>query len=210
MIRLAIAVEGESEEEFVNLVLVEHLRVGDIETTPISLDGDINTPRLASNMAKLSWSFNAVTSLVDFYGFRGKGDATVEELERRIDSEIGVSAGSVRGESRVFAYVQQHEFEALLFSDVTVFHHLKDMSDELVESLQRIRNCFTTPEHIDESPATAPSKRIENALPDYIKSIDGPLLAEQIGLRTIRRECPRFNEWVTRMESLSNVQPAEQ
>ncbi len=202
MIRLAIAVEGESEEEFVNLVLVEHLRAGGVETTPISLDGDINTPRLVSEMAKLSWSFNAVTSLVDFYGFRGKGDATVEELERRIDSEIGVSTSSVRGESSLFAYVQQHEFEALLFSDVTVFRQLKDMSDELAESLQRIRNCFTTPEHIDDSPDTAPSKRIENALPGYTKSIDGPLIAEQIGLDAIRAECPRFNAWVARLESL--------
>ena len=205
MIRLAIAVEGDSEEEFVNLVLVEHLRAGGVETTPISLDGNISAPRLASEMAKLSWSFNAVTSLVDFYGFRGKGNATVEELERRIDSEIGGMTGSVRSESRVFAYVQQHEFEALLFSDVAVFHHLKDMSNELVESLQSIRDCFPTPEHIDDSPATAPSKRIENTLPDYAKSVDGPLLAEQIGLDAIRAECPRFNAWVERMESLSNI-----
>ena len=211
MIRLAILVEGDTEEEFVNLALMEHLQLSGVAAQPVSLDGGLITvPRVASEMANLYWSFDSVTSLIDFYGFRNKSDATVEELETRIDDEL---INRIRGDwdkSRVFPYIQRHEFEALLFSDVTVFQHLKDVPARLVENLRQTRLRFQTPEHIDDSPLTAPSKRISNLIPNYIKRTDGPLLAEQIGLSTIRAECPRFNGWVTKMESLSNIQPAGQ
>ena len=204
MIRLAILVEGDTEEEFVNLALMEHLRLSGVEAQPVSLDGGLITvPRVASEMANLYWSFDSVTSLIDFYGFRNKGDATVEELETRIDDELISRISGDWDKSRVFPYIQRHEFEALLFSDVTVFQYLKDVPAGLVENLRQIRHRFQTPEHIDDSPLTAPSKRIENLIPNYSKRTDGPLIAESIGLDKIRSECPRFNAWVTRLESLN-------
>ncbi len=69
-----------------------------------------------------------------------------------------------------------------------------------MQQLERIRGKFSTPEDIDDSPDTAPSKRIEALLPRYRKRIDGPLLAQTIGLETIRLECPRFREWMQRLE----------
>lgn len=61
----------------------------DVETTPIQLGrgrgtgggGNVRIEPLTKEMVKLRQSFDAVTSLVDFYGFRGKGSRTVEELE---------------------------------------------------------------------------------------------------------------------------------
>ena len=81
--------------------------------------------------------------------------------------------------------------------------------DECVEQLRIIRENFSTPEDINDSSDTAPSKRISNLIPDYNKRIDGPLLAEEIGLSTIRAECPRFNSWIMRMESLSDTLTAD-
>ena len=91
MIRLAISVEGQTEEEFVNRVLADHLGPKGVAPQPILLGGgggDVTVERLASDMAKLYWSFEFVTSLVDFYGFRGKGSATPDELEKIIDERI--------------------------------------------------------------------------------------------------------------------------
>ena len=120
MIRLAIVVEGETEEEFVKGLLTPHLRTHCVEATPHPLGGNVTVERLASEMARYLWSYDRVTSLVDFYGFRNKGEASREDLQsrvfQRVDDKIKVSWD----QSRVFPYVQQHEFEALLFSQVAV------------------------------------------------------------------------------------------
>lgn len=79
MRRLAISVEGQTEEEFVNEVLKGHLQAVGVAPTPILLGsarggvggGDVRVGRLISDMVHLCRSFDTVTSLVDFYGFCG-------------------------------------------------------------------------------------------------------------------------------------------
>ncbi len=60
------------------------------------------------------------------------------------------------------------------------------------------------PEEINESPHTAPSKRIIQHLPEYEgqKAQVGPLVAEEIGLHLLREKCPHFNEWIKQLENL--------
>ncbi|MGA1865730.1 MAG: DUF4276 family protein [bacterium] len=41
-----------------------------------------------------------------------------------------------------------------------------------------------------------------NHLPAYTKGFHGALIAQRIGLKTIRNECPHFDEWVTMLENL--------
>ena len=99
MIRLAISVEGQIEEEFVKDFLAYHLRERGVEPTPIllgrarggSAGGNVSAERLVSEMAHLFHSFDAVTSLVDFYGFRRKGERTVDESVQRLGNEPGVA-----------------------------------------------------------------------------------------------------------------------
>ncbi len=170
--------------------------------------GDVTVARLASDMANLlssPWDFGFFTSLVDFYGFRDKGDATPDELQQRIDEAVNQKMGRDWDQSRLFSYVQQYEFESLLFSDFRGFAGLPDISDNSMTALREIRTRFQTPEDINDSPATAPSKRIAQEIPKYIKHVHGPLLAEQIGLDTIRSQRPRFNAWLARLESLANT-----
>ena len=207
MIRLAIVVEGPTEEEFVKRVLTPHLRTREVEPTPILIGnkgrgGNVTIGRLASDMARLSWSFDRVTSLVDFYGFRGTGDASRAELQEDIHDDVDRKIGRSYDRSRVFPYVQQYEFEGLLFSDVTTFGALLNGPPNLVENLKAVRARFGTPEDINDDVKTHPSKRIENAMPAYQKRVDGPFLAERMGLPTIRAQCPRFDQWVERMETL--------
>ena len=205
MIRLAISVEGQTEEEFVKGFLADHLWLNGVVSQPILLGGsggDVTVDRLAADMAKLFRSFEFVTSLVDFYGFRGKGSATPDQLEKIIDEKVNDSIQGSWDQSRVFSYVQQHEFEGLLFSDVSAFASLIDVPDGAVDALREVRSQFPTPEDINDDRDTAPSKRIVELIPRYQKVVDGPLLAEGIGLDAIRAECPRFNAWVKRLESL--------
>lgn len=205
MIRLAISVEGPTEEEFVNRLLVGHLRSKGIETRPVSLGGNVTVARLAHEMRNLFWQrYHFVTSLVDFYGFKDKDDRTKCQLERAVFDDVDRLIARSWDQRVVFPYVQQYEFEALLFSDVTGFSTLglPGIDEPCLDSLRRIRSHFDTPEDIDDDPVTAPSKRIEALIPRYRKRLHGPLVAEATGLERIRSECPRFNGWVRRLEAL--------
>ena len=206
MIRLAIVVEGKTEEGFVNRVLAEHLRAQGVKPCPILPNrrgGNISVARLAPEIAELFWDFDRVTSLVDFYGFQDKGSATPQELEQRINQAVGSRIRRAWNESRVFAYVQKHEFESLLFSNTGCFAAvIGNIPDNAPEALQQIRRQFATPEDINDSPMTAPGKRIAQLIPRYDKPVHGPDLAMAMGLDIIRQECVRFNEWLTRLESL--------
>lgn len=204
MIRLAISVEGPTEEEFVNNILADHLRTRGVEPQPILLNGNITIERLASDMARLFWNFDRVTSLVDFYGFRDKNSLTPEQLEQRIHKTVDTKINRTWNQTRVIPYVQQYEFEGLLFSDVDAFTKLIGVSHNSIQVLQNIRSQFQTPEDINDNSETAPSKRIKKIVPRYKKKVDGPLLAMEMGLDKIRTECPRFNGWVTSLESLGS------
>ena len=163
--------------------------------------------RLAPEITYLLRSFDFVTSLVDFYGFRDKGSMNREELELHILQAVDRRINSSLAQSRVFPYVQQYEFEGLLFSDLNAFERaiqVLDVTPETIERLRSIREQFKTPEDINDDRETAPSKRIQKLIPRYNKTEHGPSIAAETGLDTIRSECKRFDEWVTRLESLGN------
>ena len=215
MIRLAISVEGQTEEEFVKKILASHLQEAEVEPTPILIGlvhragrgGSVSVEHLAADMAMLygSSDYDAVTSLVDFYGFRGREDGeTVDKLEERIFRAIRGKLPGGFDPIRTIPYVQRYEFEGLLFSDVNAFQMVKASSESL-RKLQDVRAQFPTPEDINDHPETAPSKRIAGAMPGYRKVVDGALIAKETGLPVIRRECPRFSGWVERLSALGGL-----
>jgi hypothetical protein len=71
--------------------------------------------------------------------------------------------------------------------------------------LQAIRGQFSTPEEINDDPATTPSARVLNLFPGYRKRLHGSLTTGRIGLDTIRSECAHFNEWLAKLEILGSV-----
>lgn len=210
MIRLSISVEGETEQEFVKSVLAEHLNPMDVAPTPILLGrarggsggGGVNIERLASEMAHLCRSFDAVTSLVDFYGFPSKGDKTIENLEEQLKQAIKEKTHRNLDSKKIIPYIQKYEFEGLLFSNVAAFGDAIGASDRSVKKLRGIRSSFSSPEDINDHPNTAPSKRIAGALSGYRKPLHGALVAKEIGIETIRKECVRFHGWIKSLEAL--------
>ena len=210
MIRLTVVVEGRTEEEFAKQVLTPHLVQYDVLTVPRILGqtgqsgGDVSIERLVTDMAQLSYSFDAVTTLVDFYGFRRRPTNDVGELERLIDEAYARAPHRRLRDDRVFAYVQLHEFEALLFSDVQALAQAAAASSEAERELAGVRDQFASPEEINDRSDTAPSKRIASAVPGYDKALGGSLAAEAVGLAAMRGECPRFAAWLARLEALDS------
>ena len=203
MIRLAISVEGRTEEEFIKQVLAEHLWARNVYPDPIPLNGNVTVERLASDIARLFRSYDYVTSLVDFYGFKDKiEDETRDELERRVADAVDGKIGRSWDQSQAFPYVQQYEFEALLFSEVDAFGSLVHAPEGCVSELVKVRAQFPTPEDINDNKDTAPSKRLSGLIPRYNKVADGLLIATETGLETIRAACPRFHKWLAQLESL--------
>lgn len=200
MVRLGVVAEGQTEVEFVSWVLADHLRCRGVEPTPIPLLGNISVQRLANNMARVYREFDVVTSLVDFYGFRGKGNATVDDLEKQVGQQVQLYVRRRWDVRRVIPYVQKHEFEALLFADVQAFAAI-DVSPQDVGQLAAVSSQFA-PEDIDDDPHTAPSKRIAAVVPGYDKVVGGTVVASEVGLPVMRSACPRFDTWLTRLEAL--------
>ncbi len=215
MIRLAVVAEGQTEEEFVKRILEPQLRQFGVAATPVLLGrarnhrpggGNVTVPRLVSELAHLSKSFDAVTTLVDFYGFKAKERRSAGELEQALRADVEKIAGSLG--DRLVPYVQRHEFESLLFSEVCAFSVLPGISPQAVPKLRNIRSDFVTPEDINDHYDTAPSRRITGVIPRYRKRVHGPLIAEEAGLERIRAECPRFNDWLECLEALQHrVEP---
>lgn len=198
--------EGQTEEEFVREVLSHHLRGKDVYATPVLLGrarsniqggGNVTINRLASELQYLRNSFDVVTSLVDFYGFKDKKEMSPMMLVHAIGNNI-----KNFDKRYVLPYIQVYEFEGLLFSDINAFKRV--WNDAPLADLRQIRDTFTTPEEINDSRMTAPSKRITKLIPGYRKKLHGPLLALEIGLDKIKNECPRFSAWLSRLESLGN------
>ena len=74
-------------------------------------------------------------------------------------------------EIRFIPYIQLHEFEGLLFSDISVFKN-NFTSDELQFSeLEEAVKSADTPEEINNGPATAPSVRLMKAIAGYNKVV---------------------------------------
>ena len=114
-----------------------------------------------------------------------EGHHTICQLEQAVFDEVDQSdwPEELGSASCVIPYVQRHEFEALLFSDVAGFSTLglPGIDEPCLESLRRIRHHFDTPEDINDDQATAPSKRIQALIPRYRKRLHGPLVAEATG-----------------------------
>lgn len=143
------------------------------------------------------------TSMIDLYGlpgdFPGKSDHKRNPANPRPYVEaLELAFGNDIGDSRFTPHLQLHEYETLLFADVESFKYAFDDCDQAVKQLQEIVDSFTTVEHINDSPQTAPSKRIIDILPTYegLKQTAGPDIAEFTGIERLSKSCPHFGDWI--------------
>jgi hypothetical protein len=223
--RLLVLVEGDTEERFVGDVLAGYLTgngywsVSARQIGPSrerSRRGGVPTwGRAKREIIKLlSEDRNLIlTTMFDYYGMpsdedtlwpgreiaaTASFDAKLTTLHGAVSDAIAIEMGNGFDRRRFIANILLHEFEALLFSDCATFARAIGRLD-IEPQLSAIRRSFETPEHINDSPATAPSKQIAALVPGYQKPSQGLAAAQAIGVETMSRECRFFRDWLERL-----------
>lgn len=227
MTRLLVHVEGQTEEAFVNELLAPHLYGCGYTSVSARLLGnarlrsqrggirswDKTCEEIARHLSSDRGAF--ATTLVDFYGLPSSGPhlwpgrdnspignpfGAYERLKEMLSADFVERHGDQMAE-RFVPNVALHEFEGLLFSDPRALAR-GIARPELQTVFTSIRKQFESPEHINDSPATAPSKRISLIYPEYQKPFHGLLVASELTLDGIRNECKCFDDWVCALESI--------
>jgi hypothetical protein len=130
-------------------------------------------------------------------------------------TQKAVQARFPHSENRFIPYFCVHEFEALLFSDPEILRQKLNLTLETIggnlikkDKITAILSEFSSPEDINNSYETAPSKRIQSFFPhpkSYKKIKMGLSISKAITLEKIRMECSHFDSWVTQLENLEGI-----
>lgn len=219
-----VVTEGQSETNFVNRVMAPYfadrciLIPNTVITKVDSKHGktykggvaNYNQIRntLVKTLANSSKSKNSyVTTMFDYYRLPTDvpGVADAEKVNdpyekvKLIEREILKAEGYE--ERFFFPYIELHEFEAMLFSDIT---KLEDAYFEYdLTALKECAKMQSNPELINDGAETAPSKRIINCINCFDKANAGVDVLEKIGIEHIAGKCRHFAEWMEHIEERS-------
>lgn len=216
-----IVTEGQSETNFVNRVMAPYFagrctlipitvvtktdnRHGKIYKGGIGNYGQIRNTLLKTlaNASKNPDSY--VTTMFDFYRLPtdvpGVAEAEkvddpykkVEIIEREVQRMEGY------GEKFFFPYIELHEFEAMIFSDITKLEETY-FEDDLT-ALKECVKAQSNPELINNGADTAPSKRIMDCIGSFDKANVGVDVLGKIGIENIAGKCRHFAEWLRCIE----------
>jgi len=228
MTRLNLTVEGRTEQRFATTLLVPHLAGFGVYAAKPRLTalgkrkgsvhrGGVQRYQPLKNdlwdWIKQEADPDAFfTTMIDLYGlptdFPRFAETSAEADPYRRVAALEKAFEEDIGDRRFIAYIQLHEFEALLLSQPDAFRRYYDQPqhEEPIALLVELREQYGNPELIDDGEDTAPSKRIGKALAEYLraKSTAGPAIAEVIGIPTIRQNCAHFHKWLSKLEMLAN------
>ena len=215
MKRLIIICEGPTEQAFCNDLLRDYFQskgiILEAPTIKHSNGGIVAWDTLKKQIVRHLNEENCIVSLfVDYYRIRdsynfpgwmtSKNISNVYDRMHFLFEQMSLNMDE-KLRSRFVPYIQLHEFEGLLFSDISVFQNNFTKNELNFSLLESAVNSADTPEEINNGPATAPSERLKKAVCGYDKVTDGAFLALEIGLETIREKCILFNEWIKRLET---------
>jgi len=217
MKKLIVICEGPTEQVFCKNIIKVHLKSFDIDVEyPLISHSNggivkwINLkPQIETSLAINDETF--VTTFIDYYGLEShhsypKWSEAVAEADKDKKMEI-LEDGMLKDilvdrQPRFIPYIQLHEFEALVFSKYSAFVDYYEPSEANLAGLQSICTAHSNPETINNLPSTAPSKRLKNNISRYDKVTHGVDICESIGIVTIRAKCPRFNNWIDKLEKI--------
>lgn len=220
-VRLYVTTEGQSERKFAEEVLRPHLanRYIDVRARVVvtnrklgkrggiidydKIRGDLHRLMLEDQQAEARF-----TTMIDLYALPDQfpGWTNAKQLSHPHD-RIRVLEESLKtdfADHRFLPYIQLHEFEALLYCDLSQLQKRISGSEAGLRKLaHEVKDI--SPEEINEGAATAPSKRIIRHVPIYEKSKVrvGAAAAAAIGLPALRSKCPHFNSWIKSLEALA-------
>ena len=216
MKNLYIYCEGQTEESFINKVLYPYLFNIGICVIPIICTtkrtktekfkgGITNYQKIRNELLILCKQHKneMLTTMFDYYGLpentpgiediSGNLYTRVSRIEKAIEADINMP--------NLFFNLIVHEFEGLLFTETSAFQSITD--NATVAKLQEVKDGFDSPEYINNSVDTAPSKRIESLIPNYAKILNGIIISERIGIDAILSQCEHFRDWITKIKSFA-------
>lgn len=220
--RLNFIVEGQTESDFVTSIIKPHFTSRNIAVNVriVMTSRDKNTKycgggtyqKRKSDIQKwLKQEHDSyLTTMFDYYGFPHDlpGIEVLKKIntpvERATKLEELIATDVNTNPKKLIPYIQLHEFEGLLFSDIArIDSHFVMSHSTRINDLETIIKKYTSPEHINDKQETSPSNRIKNLYSDYDKRSDGILIANNIGLQKMREKCQHFDSWLAKLESIS-------
>ncbi len=222
MKKIFIVTEGQSETNFVNKIMVPFfadrctlipntvITKTDSRHGKIHKGGVVNYAQIRNTLCKTlataSKNKNSyVTTMFDLYGLPadvpGATDAQkvtdpygkVEFIEREIQRAEGYDG------TFFFPYIELHEFEAMIFSDITKLEEV--YFDYDLTALKECAKLQSNPELINDGVETSPSKRIVNCINCFDKANVGVDVMGKIGIENIANKCRHFGEWIKQLEA---------
>lgn len=219
-IEVIAVVEGKTEQVFIEKLLAPYLGHKNIGmratqvSKPGSKGGDVKFSRVERDLRNhlKQRDDTYVTTFIDYYGTNEwpgleKLDSSsepaiiAETLNTFAKTAMLDLLPSQNVSHRYIPFVAVHEFEALLFSDATI------LADELNVDPQAVINIIEAcggPENINNSPQTAPSKRLKTLNSRFKKTTTGISIAERIGIEKIRQASPLFDDWLKVFELIQS------
>jgi Domain of unknown function (DUF4276) len=219
IIRITAIVEGSTEKNFIDKVLQPYLNKQNIFITSILASkagqkgGDIKFTRIKKDIEiHLKQSSDTyITLMIDFYGIaewknldqakqKNSPSDKANIINQSIQEEIEKLLPEYNSKKRFIPYVNVHEFEALLFSDIEILSKHLNVDKKQIEQI--IKECGE-PERINDSRKTAPSKRLDSLSNNrFRKTGTGVEIAKEIGIFKMREACPLFDTWLNNIEEL--------
>lgn len=211
MPRLIFVVEGDSEQRFINEHLVSYLAFKfpgvSMHAQKITTNrkkhvkgGNVNYEFL-KNEIKRTYAQGGVliTTFMDFFRLPTDYPGYTQDVRQisQIEDAIRVDCSGIIPSPSFLPYIQKHEFETLLFANSAGFSKVVD--SEEMKQIHNVLKKFSTPEDINGSPETAPSKRLLSIF-KYKKVADSAVVMKDVNIDVLRKLCPRFDEWVSRLE----------
>jgi hypothetical protein len=215
--QIAIVVEGQTESAFVSEILAPYLQATGVYVTPVI----VTTSRLADGTTfkggGMVWRhyendirrllrashFHCVSILLDFYAYPRNApgsDCCDRPHASRKCAELRTKAmGDAIGDPRFVPYVVLHEFETWVIAAALDTSRVLGDAGVAKRLQAQARSVGGDVELLNDSAATAPSKRVLKAWADYDKVTDGVEVIRDAGLPAILEHCPGLRGWVGRL-----------
>lgn len=211
-IKLKIICEGQTEETFASNLLYPELSPRGVYCVPYCLITSVKSRTYRGGKIKykgarkdilrsLKETGAYVTTMFDLYqlseDFPGKEEASHQKDPYDKVRIIEESLAEDINNPYFIPYIQLHEFEALLYSDVNCIDRVMKYSDGTkLQELDQIKMRYKNPEEINEGEETAPSKRLIRLYPSYQKTTNGVSIAKLVTINKMRQECCHFDDWI--------------
>jgi len=222
MKRLLVYCEGQTEVMFVERLLRPHLHMHGVTVERPILAATSQTPFTQRggfvNWAAIKFDLRQefatdadpnlrFTTLLDVYAMPGQvlslaGFAAPVTNVSDVET-VEIAIAGVFNEPRFRVYLQRHELEALLLSDLDALKRVFHRHSVGIEQLRADISGFPSMEDVNHGPLTHPSARLNTAITGYqdLKASNAYFAIAEAGLPSVRAKCPRFDAWLREWET---------